>query len=276
MAAATGAATGAAVTAFAVVAAVGAAEAAAGAVSRLVDSLTSVAALRNSLMLLPSAAPTSGSLPGPTTMSAMIRTMMSSPGPMLNGISWIDLLVDSVRHGPPRKGVRVAQRVVWPTRRRPSRGARRDRRGPVFGRLKGRPGDPPGDVDEQAAAWQARRRRRRGRARREHGRDLAALRADAGDEEGEPGRDAAHGGQLRGGGRPDHEPHGAAGSPAGRQPGDARPQRLRARRRRRRRSPRGPGPRPRPGWRCGTARRRSDPYGRGAARSPPPRGTGSR
>jgi len=31
--------------------------------------------------------PTSGSLPGPTTMSAMIRTMMSSPGPMLNGMS---------------------------------------------------------------------------------------------------------------------------------------------------------------------------------------------
>ncbi len=72
----------------------GAAVAAAGAVSRLVDSLTSVAALRNSLMLLPSAAPTSGSLPGPTTMSAMIRTMMSSPGPMLNGISWIDLVVN--------------------------------------------------------------------------------------------------------------------------------------------------------------------------------------
>src|SRR5262249_56279207 len=63
-------------------AAAGAAVAAAGvAVSSFVESVTSLAALRNSRMLLPSDAPTSGSLPGPTTMSAMIRTMMSSPGP---------------------------------------------------------------------------------------------------------------------------------------------------------------------------------------------------
>jgi hypothetical protein len=40
-------------------------------------------------------------LPGPTTMSAMIRTMMSSPGPMLNGISWIDLVVDRAGSGRP-------------------------------------------------------------------------------------------------------------------------------------------------------------------------------
>ncbi len=80
----------------------GAAGAAAGA-SRLVDSFTSVAALRNSRMLLPSDAPTSGSLPGPTTMSAMIRTMMSSPGPMLNGILCVDLVVNRAASGVARR-----------------------------------------------------------------------------------------------------------------------------------------------------------------------------
>src|ERR1039457_6426253 len=47
----------------------------AGAASTWTESVISLAALRNSLMLLPSAAPTSGSLPGPITIKAMIRTM---------------------------------------------------------------------------------------------------------------------------------------------------------------------------------------------------------
>ena len=65
----------------------GAAAAVGAGVSRAIDSLTSADALRNSRMLLPSAEPTSGSLPGPTTMRAMIRTMISSPGPIPNGMS---------------------------------------------------------------------------------------------------------------------------------------------------------------------------------------------
>ena len=105
-----------------------AARAAAGAGSRLVASLTSVAALRNSRMLLPSADPTSGSLPGPTTISAMIRMMMSSPGPipLMNGMTCFDLVAGAV---PLRglAGVRVAQRGSRPSRRRPPRAARRGR-----------------------------------------------------------------------------------------------------------------------------------------------------
>ncbi len=50
--------------------------------SSFTDSCTSVAALRNSRMLLPSAEPTSGSLPGPMTRSAITRMMTSSTGPM--------------------------------------------------------------------------------------------------------------------------------------------------------------------------------------------------
>src|SRR3954466_2134033 len=50
-------------------------------VSTLTDSWTSDDALRNSLMLLPSEAPTSGSLPGPRMRSAITRMMTSSRGP---------------------------------------------------------------------------------------------------------------------------------------------------------------------------------------------------
>src|SRR3954470_19077670 len=49
-------------------------------------SSTSVDALRNSRIVRPRALPTSGSLPGPMTRSARIRTMISSSGPMLNGM----------------------------------------------------------------------------------------------------------------------------------------------------------------------------------------------
>src|SRR5207249_4704473 len=58
-----------------------------GAGSSDVASWTSDAALRNSRMLLPSAAPTSGSLPGPRTRSAITRTMISSTGPIPNGMA---------------------------------------------------------------------------------------------------------------------------------------------------------------------------------------------
>ena len=47
----------------------------------LTASWTSDDALRNSLMLLPSDAPTSGSLPGPRMRSAITRMMTSSRGP---------------------------------------------------------------------------------------------------------------------------------------------------------------------------------------------------
>ena len=47
----------------------------------LTASWTSDDALRNSRMLLPSAAPTSGSLPGPRMRSAITRMMTSSRGP---------------------------------------------------------------------------------------------------------------------------------------------------------------------------------------------------
>ena len=57
--------------------------------STLVASWTSVAALRNSRMLLPSEAPTSGSLPGPRMSRAMTRMMISSSGPTLNGIAGV-------------------------------------------------------------------------------------------------------------------------------------------------------------------------------------------
>ena len=50
--------------------------------STLTDSWRSVEALRNSWMLLPSDAPTSGSLPGPRISSAITRMMMSSGAPM--------------------------------------------------------------------------------------------------------------------------------------------------------------------------------------------------
>src|SRR5690349_5375515 len=68
--------------------AAGAAAGAAGAVGGSGDvstetaSVTSDEALRNSRMLLPSAAPTSGSLPGPRIRSAMTRMMTSSTGPI--------------------------------------------------------------------------------------------------------------------------------------------------------------------------------------------------
>ena len=54
--------------------------------STLTESWRSVEALRNSLMLLPSDAPTSGSLPGPRIRRAITRMMMSSGAPMF-GIS---------------------------------------------------------------------------------------------------------------------------------------------------------------------------------------------
>ena len=52
-----------------------------GEVSILAASCTSDEALRNSRMLRPSAAPTSGSLPGPRMSSAITRMMTSSRGP---------------------------------------------------------------------------------------------------------------------------------------------------------------------------------------------------
>src|SRR4051794_24707852 len=54
--------------------------------SRRVLSSTSDEALRNSRIVRPRALPTSGSLPGPMTRSARMRTMTSSSGPMLNGM----------------------------------------------------------------------------------------------------------------------------------------------------------------------------------------------
>ena len=48
----------------------------------LTDSERSVEALRNSRMLLPSDAPTSGSLPGPRIRRAITRMMMSSGAPI--------------------------------------------------------------------------------------------------------------------------------------------------------------------------------------------------
>src|SRR3954449_7215414 len=95
--------------------------------SRLVASFTSVAALRNSRMLLPSAEPTSGSRPGPTTISAITRMMMSSgaPIPLMNGISRQFLVRDLALLKAGSKGVRVTQRAVGPSHGRPPRGARR-------------------------------------------------------------------------------------------------------------------------------------------------------
>ena len=111
-------------------AAAGAAEAWAGAagadagaigeVSTLTASWTSEDAFRNSRMLLPSAAPTSGSLPGPRIKSAMTRMMTSSSGPG----------VGIVRRAPVDSGfaaARVAQGVAEPSRRRPPRHARMGR-----------------------------------------------------------------------------------------------------------------------------------------------------
>ena len=81
--AATAAATAAAGAAGAAGAACGAGVAGSGDVStlRVTASWTSDDALRNSLMLFPSAAPTSGSLPGPRMRSAITRMMTSSRGP---------------------------------------------------------------------------------------------------------------------------------------------------------------------------------------------------
>lgn len=58
-----------------------------GAVSTRVASVRSDDALRNSRMLLPSAAPTSGKRPGPMITRAITRMMISSNGPML-GMGW--------------------------------------------------------------------------------------------------------------------------------------------------------------------------------------------
>ena len=52
----------------------------------LTASWTSDDALRNSRMLLPSDAPTSGSLPGPRMSSAITRMMTSSRGPGVGSI----------------------------------------------------------------------------------------------------------------------------------------------------------------------------------------------
>ena len=253
------------------------AEAAAGAASRLVDSLTSVAALRNSRMLLPSADPTSGSLPGPTTMSAMIRTMMSSPGPMLNGISWIDLVVGSVparaasegrqgstarRLGPLGGGRREALAGV---RRSPAGGSSRAARAMPRDTLTSRPppGGPPagaavagpaastGATSPPWAPTPGTRNARPGRDRRGSPPSSAGAVAPTTRPTVPPGPQPA----AR---RATRAHSGSAGLPARRV---ARP-------------PRGPGAPPRPGWRSGTARRRTGPRARAAARSPPRRGTG--
>src|SRR5947207_673579 len=57
------------------------------AASMFVASAMSVAAFRNSRTLLPRDWATSGSRPGPSTTRAMIRMMISSGAPMLNGLS---------------------------------------------------------------------------------------------------------------------------------------------------------------------------------------------
>src|SRR4029079_4954212 len=66
----------------------------------LTESLRSDDAFRNSRMLLPIDAPTSGSLPGPRISNAMTRMMMSSGAPML-GMS--DLSVQGGRLGEHRE-----------------------------------------------------------------------------------------------------------------------------------------------------------------------------
>ena len=78
-------------------------------------------------MILRLAEPTSGSRPGPTTINAMIRMMMSSgaPIPLMNGMCGEHLVREKALQTAGAKGVRVAQRGVRPTLARPPRDAPR-------------------------------------------------------------------------------------------------------------------------------------------------------
>ena len=167
-------------------------------------SVMSEEALRNSRMLLPSAAPTSGSLPGPMTIKAMIRMMISSSGPDVRHRRWLRPRCWS--RGRRRAGLdalaRVARAGGQPSRAQLPRGlaaiagSRAASRRPARRAPRRGPGDPPRDVDEEAAAGPPAGRRRRRPAVGEDGRDVAALGADARHEERQARRDRPDLGQL--------------------------------------------------------------------------------
>ena len=187
---------------------------------------------------------------------------MSSPGPMLNGISWIDLVCGRGGSGPPGTGVRVAQRAVWPIRRRPRRGARRGRPGTAVGwRAQRRPGDAARDVDEQAAAGPSAGRARPSRdPPRGPGSTSPPWAPTPGTRNARPGRERR--GSRRAPRVPSRRRRGRRCRPVPRpRPGARRAPTAarRARRSRRRRRRRGPGAPRRRGWTSGTARRRSGP-----------------
>ena len=180
--------------------------------SSLPASETSVAALRNSRTLLPSDEATSGSLPGPSTTSAMIRIRISSPGPMLETA----LIGPQARPRRPSGGrygstgsfadqVRAAS-----ARRSPRSAAPRPAPSPTAA-----PRDPPRDVDDEAAARPA-----AGRARAVAG-PAASTGSIAppcaptpGTRNARPGRDGAGGAELLGRRRADDQPGRPARTPA--------------------------------------------------------------
>ena len=114
-------------------------------------------------MLLPRAAPTSGSRPGPRMSSAITRMMTSSSGPGCSACR------AALRPRGPNAGSGRLARCYGSTGRRAaqSRAAVRERRrrgrsvrAVARGRRRG-PGDPPRDVDEEPAAAAGRRPARR-------------------------------------------------------------------------------------------------------------------
>ncbi len=230
----------------------------------LTESLRSDDALRNSRMLLPMDAPTSGSLPGPRISNAMTRMMMSSGAPMF-GMS-----ADPFVH---RAAARVAQGAVEPTRAAASAIALTR---VLFGEVREHARDAARHVDQQPAARPACTGPGARGAMLEDRLDGAALGADPGHEERQTRGDAADRRELLGCRRTDHETDGAARSPAGREPRDPLVERLGLRRLGGvvADEPAGPGARRRPGSMSGRARRRSGPRARAAVGSPPRRGTG--
>ena len=202
----------------------GAAGGGSGLVSTRAASVMSVDALRNSRMLLPRAAPTSGRRPGPITTSAITRMRMSSTGPMFGmGCGSTSCLARGRR----RAGdalARVARAVGGPVPggcgdgppEVPIRAIRRARRAAIPREtLTSRP--PPGHAPAGAEV---------AGPSRENRRLVAALRPDAGHQEREARRDRPDLRELVRCRRADDQPDRASRAPPRRAAGDAGVQRL--------------------------------------------------
>ena len=163
----------------------------------LTASWMSVEALRNSRMLLPSDAPTSGSLPGPRMSRAITRMMISSGAPM----SACDVvLLRSGNGGTVRRtlataaspaAARVAQGGVRPSRGRPPRRAPAGRVEPLPASPDAAPAMPRDTFTSSPPPGRPPRRRRGRRPCRENRLHVPALGADARHEERQSGSDRA-------------------------------------------------------------------------------------